>query len=188
MRIKEVIVVEGKNDTNRIKQAVQADTIETNGVGITKETIELIKHAQQKRGVIIFTDPDFAGNKIRQRITEIIPQCKHAYIAKEAAKPKKENDSVGIEHASIDAIRDALRNVQQMKDDWNNSITREDLFTYGLIGSPEAKELRELLGDALHIGYANGKQLLKRLQMFNISQDELKKAMMSILERGNKND
>lgn len=34
MKIKEIIVVEGKDDTVAIKRAVDADTIETNGSAI----------------------------------------------------------------------------------------------------------------------------------------------------------
>ena len=70
MKIKEVIVVEGKNDTLKIKQAVDADTIETNGSAINEETIDMIRHAQRKRGVIIFTNPDYPGEKIRKTIDQ----------------------------------------------------------------------------------------------------------------------
>ena len=70
MKIKEFIVVEGKDDTTAIKRAVDADTIETNGSAINQETIEKIKRAQETRGVIIFTDPDFPGEKIRKTIAE----------------------------------------------------------------------------------------------------------------------
>ena len=65
MKIKEVIVVEGRDDTAAIKRAVQADTIETGGSAINAKTIEKIRLAQQKRGVIIFTDPDYQGERIR---------------------------------------------------------------------------------------------------------------------------
>lgn len=184
MKIKEVIVVEGKNDTLKIKRAVNADTIETGGAGLTEKTIELIKHAQSKRGVIIFTDPDFTGNNIRNKISEAVPDCKHAYLPKKEALPKNDRESVGIEHASLDAIRTALKKVQHATDETRSTVTQDDLIAHGLIGLPESKKRREQLGDHLHIGYANGKQLLKRLRMFNITQDELNKAMLSILESG----
>ncbi len=64
MKIKEIIVVEGKDDTVAIKRAVNADTIETNGSAVNEATIEQVRLAQKKRGVIIFTDPDFPGQKI----------------------------------------------------------------------------------------------------------------------------
>lgn len=63
MKIKEIIVVEGRDDTARIKLAVDADTIETNGSAIGDHVIEQIRLAQETRGVIILTDPDFPGEK-----------------------------------------------------------------------------------------------------------------------------
>ena len=57
MKIQEVIVVEGKDDTKRIKMAVNADTIETRGSAISDETLDQIAKLQEKRGVIVFTDP-----------------------------------------------------------------------------------------------------------------------------------
>ena len=71
-RIKEVIVVEGKDDTKRIQRAVDADTIETRGSAIDDETLDLIDRLAQTRGVIVFTDPDFSGEKIRRIISEEI--------------------------------------------------------------------------------------------------------------------
>ena len=78
MKIKEIIVVEGKDDTVAIKRAVDADTIETNGSAIGDHVIEQVKLAQ-KRGVIIFTDPDYPGERIRKIISDKVPGCKHAF-------------------------------------------------------------------------------------------------------------
>ena len=66
--IKETIVVEGKNDAAAVKRAVDADVIITSGFGISSETLRLIKLAQYKNGVIVLTDPDFIGEKIRKII------------------------------------------------------------------------------------------------------------------------
>ena len=54
MKIKEIIVVEGKDDTVAIKRAVDADTIETNGSAIGDHVIEQVKLAQQK-GALLFS-------------------------------------------------------------------------------------------------------------------------------------
>ena len=78
--IREVIVVEGKDDEAAVKKAVDAEVIITSGLGIEEKTIERICHAQQRTGVIIFTDPDFPGEKIRKMISEKVPGCKHAYL------------------------------------------------------------------------------------------------------------
>lgn len=79
MIINEVIVVEGKDDVAAVKKAVDAEIIITHGFGITNETIKRIKFAQKRKGVIIFTDPDFAGETIRRTISSKVKGCKHAF-------------------------------------------------------------------------------------------------------------
>jgi len=190
--VEEIIVVEGKNDTIQIKKAVNAHTIETNGSAIDEQTLTLITHAQKKRGVIIFTDPDYAGMRIRRIIDEAVPHCKHAFLNKRDAKSLRNRDeSLGIEHASVEAIRHALSQVYERYDEREDTISREDLIYFKLIGHPHSKRHREKLGELLHIGYTNGKQLLKRLNMFHITIHELDKAMLHILkneERQSKNE
>ena len=78
--IKEVIVVEGQNDTKRLKTFFDCETIETHGLGLNKETIEFIKQMQEKRGIILFLDPDSPGEKIRNRLNSEIPDLKNAFI------------------------------------------------------------------------------------------------------------
>ena len=107
-KIKEIIVVEGKDDTVAIKRAVNADTIETNGSAVNESCIEQVRLAQETRGVIIFTDPDFPGQKIRNIISEQVKGCKHAFLTKKEALPKS-GRGIGVEHASPEAIRNALK-------------------------------------------------------------------------------
>ena len=77
LKIQEIVVVEGKDDTRRLQEVVDVDTIETIGSAINDEILMQIEHAQETRGVIIFTDPDFSGEKIRKTIMEVVPQAKH---------------------------------------------------------------------------------------------------------------
>lgn len=51
--IKEVIVVEGKNDTNVLQSYFDCDTIETSGDSTNPLVLERIKEAQRVRGVIV---------------------------------------------------------------------------------------------------------------------------------------
>jgi len=178
VKIKEIIVVEGKSDTVKIQQAVDADTIETNGSAINKETIEQIKHANDKRGVIVFTDPDYAGKRIRSIIDEHVPGCKHAFLTREEARDKRSKvKNLGIENASLSTIRRALEKVYERVEAWGEEITKADLLKHGLIGLDGSKEKRDALGKKLRIGETNGKQLLKRLNMFKISKEEFERAV-----------
>lgn len=186
MKIKEIIVVEGKDDTTAIKRAVDADTIETNGSAINMETIEKIKLAQETRGVIVLTDPDFPGQKIRQTITEHVPQCKHAFIQKGEALHKY-GKGVGVEHASPATIQQALKDAHRMTEDVHEEISQEDLLIARLIGGVGSRERREKLGKILRIGYTNGKQLHKRLMMFQIKKVDFL-AAVNVIQQEEKNE
>ncbi|MFB1051083.1 ribonuclease M5 [Paraliobacillus sp. JSM ZJ581] len=181
VQIQEIIVVEGKDDTSKIKQAVKADTIETNGSAINEQIMEQIKHAQEKRGIIIFTDPDYPGQRIRHIVSESVPGCKHAFLTKDEARAKQDK-GIGIEHATIETIKEALSQVYELTEIQPVNIKKDDLIELGLVGGPHAKDRREKLTKQLRIGYANGKQLLKRLHMFQISKECLAEEMAVILQ------
>ena len=185
-KIKEIIVVEGRDDTRRIGESLEADTIETNGSAINAETLRLITKAQATRGVIVFTDPDFPGEKIRKTISRAVPGVKHAFLTVDEARPKHKG-SLGIEHANPEAIRKALAKSYTEVLEKETLISRELLLDAGLIAGKYARKRREKLGDRLNIGYTNGKQLQKRLHMFQISPEELIQAMQHILEEENDN-
>lgn len=185
MNIKEIIVVEGKDDTVAIKRAVQADTIETNGSAISKETLERIAHAQDKRGVIVFTDPDYPGRRIRAIIEESVQGVKHAFLAKEKTIAKN-GKGLGIEHACDEDIRESLAAVYTPRQtNQPIEITMEDLIVARLVAHPEAKLRRAELGNLLQIGYTNGKQLIKRLHMFGISKVQFNEAVQALNQEEN---
>ena len=181
MRIKEVIVVEGKDDTTAVKRSVDADTIETNGSAISKETLMKIQHAQEKRGVIVFTDPDYPGRRIRAIIEERVPGVKHAFLSKEKTIAKN-GKGLGIEHAKDEDIRSALENVYtpKMETDTTTEIPIKILVEAKLIGYSNSRDRRTKLGELLKIGYTNGKQLQKRLSVFQISLKQLEEAISQL--------
>lgn len=179
--IKEVIVVEGKNDTNIIKKYLKCDTIETNGSALSEQVLSQIKLAKERRGVIIFTDPDYVGEKIRKTIDRTVPGCKHAFLTKKDAVDLRKK-KVGVEHATRENIIEAIQQARPTMSDCERSleITREDLFQAGLLAGEGSKNKREQIGEYLNIGFTNGKQLLKRLQQFHIKKDEFEAALRFI--------
>ncbi|WP_139822742.1 ribonuclease M5 [Tuberibacillus sp. Marseille-P3662] len=179
--IKEMIVVEGKSDTIAINNAVQADTIETNGSDVNDRLIRVIKRAQHKRGVIIFTDPDIPGEKIRKAISQQVPGCKHAFITKQQGF-KGRHQSLGIEHATPDIIRQSLENVYTESTHPEPSVSYNTLIENGLIGGRKSKIRRERIGEILNIGYTNGKQFYKRLRAFHVTEIEFESALKQVLQ------
>lgn len=175
--IKEVIVVEGKDDVSAIKKAVDAEIIITGGFALRPSTIKQIKKAQEKRGVIIFTDPDFAGEKIRKYITSRVEGCKHAFISKEEATKA---DDIGIENASPESIILALEKARSETVERRNEFTQADLVKNKLLGNDQAAYRRNELGKILGIGYSNAKQMISRLNNFGVTREEFEKALKNI--------
>lgn len=177
MKIKEMIVVEGRDDTVAIKRAVNADTIETGGSAINEMVLRKIRLAQEKRGVIVLTDPDYQGERIRKIISRAVPGCKHAFIRQEDGT---KNGDIGVENASPEIIIKALREVRTEMNDSEGDITLEDLVAAGLSSGADSKERRLKLGERLGIGYANAKQMHRRLNAFQISRDEFWSAVHAL--------
>lgn len=180
MKINEFVVVEGRDDTVKVKMAVECDTIETNGSAISKETLEVIKLANEKRGAIVLTDPDFPGDKIRNTITRYVPTVKHAFIPRIEASNKR--GKIGVEHASIQSIIEALTNVSSPLEESVETIDKTVLIDLGLIIGPDARRKREQLCSKLNIGHSNGKQLLNKLNAFGYTEKDVKQALGYIEE------
>ncbi len=177
MIIKETIVVEGRDDFINLRRVIESDIITTNGYGLNKKIIDRIRFAYKKNNIIIFTDPDSAGDRIRKRLTEMFPNAKHAFLSVEEAL--KDGD-IGIENASKEAILDALSRVRT-KVDREAIFTKKDLYLHGLIGLDNSSKLRNKVGRILGIGYGNSNQFLLRLNSYGITKEEL----MSALEKAN---
>lgn len=171
-KIKEVIVVEGKDDVSALRKAVEADIIITSGLGFSKKKLAEVKAMAEKRGVIVFTDPDFPGGKIRHIIKDAVPGCKHAYITKEEGLNPK-TGKFGVEYASPEAILRALREAKAEQIDYDILYDLNDLVQWGLSGLPDSAERRNHLCDQLSIGHCNAKQLVKKLNSYQISREEI---------------
>lgn len=170
-KIKEVIVVEGRDDISAVKAAVDAEIIQTNGFAIRKKgNIEKLRVAYENKGIIVLTDPDFVGDELRKYIQKYFPDVKHAYISR---KEGTKDGDVGVENATPEAIIKALENakcevINNEKDIFDMNI----LIDFKLSGAPESKELREKVGSDLGIGYSNAKQFLSKLNRYGITAEE----------------
>ncbi|MBH8600596.1 ribonuclease M5 [Thermoactinomyces sp. CICC 23799] len=185
VKVYEVIVVEGKNDTIAIQKAVEADTIETQGSALEPYVLAEIKRAQQKRGVIIFTDPDYAGEQIRKKIAREVPGAKHAFLSPKKAKG---NRKIGIEHAKAEDIIEALSKVrtEQKEETVQPPLTWEDYMDLGFAGDAGSRKLREQVAERLGIGYANAKQFYRRLHVLRITREEISEALDYLKKKGSK--
>ena len=159
VKIKEVVLVEGRYDKNTLSQIVDAPILETSGFGIMKDKqqLKLLRRVAQTRGLIIFTDSDGAGFVIRNFLKGAIEPkyLRHAYIPdipgkeKRKASPGKEG-KLGVEGMTPQIIIDALRKAgatvlgEENKRTAGN-ITKQDMMELGLSGGQNSSELRKKL-------------------------------------------
>ncbi|MDO4711967.1 MAG: ribonuclease M5 [Peptostreptococcaceae bacterium] len=176
--IKEIIVVEGKDDISAVKRAVDAELIATNGYGFPKYVRERIAKASKTRGVIVLTDPDYAGEKIRKEVEKIAGRCKHAYIPRDLAT---KGEDIGVENASPEAIVDALKKARSQIVKKRSEFTMTDMLEHGLTIRENASEKRDIIGAILGIGYGNTKQFLSRLNNFGITREEFDQAIEEVV-------
>ncbi|MDD2281770.1 MAG: ribonuclease M5 [Eubacteriales bacterium] len=175
--IKELIVVEGKNDAEVVRRAFpQADIMITHGWGLSQSHILALQTANRRRGVIIFTDPDHAGERIRRRLSGLLPGCRHAFVPRERAVNK---GKVGVEAASIEDIKAALARVRT-EGPAGRTFDQQDLIQGGLTGIPQAAARRKRLGNLLAIGYGNSKNFLWRLNALGITRTEFEQALKQL--------
>jgi len=171
--IKEVVVVEGYHDLATLKAIFKnIDVYITNGSEISEDTLKELKILNNKRGLILFLDPDYQGERIRRIINNYVGETKHAFLSKKDCISKNKK-KVGIEHANKEVIIKGLTAFYTSSKHTNNLVNFKDLYRLKLIGNPSSKALRKYLGEELGIGLNNGKTLLKKLNMFNINISQI---------------
>lgn len=175
--LKEVLIVEGKSDTVAVKRAIDAECIETGGFHFTRRTLQNIAAAYKKRGIIILTDPDSAGENIRNFLSKKFPQAKHAYIPRDEATA---NDDVGVEQASPESIRKALSKVRTLEINPREEFTAAEMLAFNLAGGTDSSKLRDKIGAALGIGYGNVKTFVRRLNNYGVTREEFLTAIRSL--------
>lgn len=178
--IKEVIVVEGRDDLIAVKNALDCEVVVTHGFGFGEKLLDELVELHKRNGLIILTDPDYAGTMIRKKITERIPGAKQAFIEQKSAI---KNGDIGVENASGKEIRRAIEKARPEVHSPTELYTRNDLEKLGLMGGSSSSRKRDYLTELLKIGHANGKQLHKKLNAFQVSREEFVQAMDKVTEK-----
>lgn len=175
MRIKEAIVVEGKDDAARIKSCLDARIIITHGYGLNEKIYQEIEEAYKRVGIIIFTDPDTVGARLRRQLLKRFPQAKEAFIEK--SQGTKDGD-IGVENASCEDILAALERVRTRADSFEN-YTMADLVAWGLVG-PGSADRRKNFAKRLGIEGLSAKSTLEKLNYYGISLEEIQEALSHV--------
>ena len=193
IKIDRVVIVEGRYDKIKLSSILDAVIIETEGFGIfnNKEKQKLIRKLAETKGLLILTDSDSAGFKIRSFIRGMVPaeQIKHAYIPdifgkeKRKTEPSKEG-KLGVEGVKADIIIDALEKAgvlcEETEDKGRREITKLDLYEDGLSGKTDSDALRKKLLSLLDLPERlTSNALLQVLNTF-LTYEEYKKAVEDI--------
>ena len=187
VKIREAIVVEGRYDKNTLSQIVDAPILETSGFGIFKDKkqMALLRQVAQKRGLIVFTDPDGAGFVIRNHIKSAIEPkyLKHAYIPDIMGKERRKKTAgkegkLGVEGVSREIILEALRRagatIEGEETASQSLITKQDLMALGLSGGADASAKRLALLKKLNLPeHMSANAMLQALNLL-YSLEELK--------------
>ncbi|AGR42547.1 primase-like protein [Spiroplasma diminutum CUAS-1] len=172
MKIKQVVVVEGVTDTIKLKKIFgndNVDTIETNGLALSKNTLNFISDVNNVRGVIILTDPDGPGLKIRDTINTYLNfKCFNAFINKRRIINSKK---IGIAEAQEEDIKDALNNLITFETE-NESITWKEFLYNDFFESDARKKIAKKYNWSEKI---NSKRLFKWLNLMNLNVEDIKK-------------
>ena len=169
---KPVIVVEGQSDVNKLRLLVDAEFVITNGSEVSRETLNFIEKLAISHDIIILTDPDYPGQRIRNIINEAIPGCYNAYV--DRSKSVK-GHKLGVAECDPDEIKRALKDMIKYQEiNVENPLTVSDLVDLGLTGQKDSFEKRLKIAEYYHLGPVNTKSLIYKLNMLSVSLEELK--------------
>ena len=197
IKIDRVVIVEGRYDKIKLSSILDAVIIETDGFGIfnDKEKQKLIRKLAETKGLLILTDSDSAGFKIRSFIRGIVPneQIKHAYIPdifgkeKRKTEPSKEG-KLGVEGVKVQVIIDALEKAgvlcEETEKNERREITKLDLYEDGLSGKPDSDALRKKLLKHLDLPERLTSNALVQILNTFLTFEEYKKAIEEIKNNG----
>ena len=155
--LKQTVIVEGRYDKIKLSSIIDANIIETGGFHIfkDKEKLKLLRKLSETTGLIIITDSDTAGFKIRNYICGSMDKSKviNVFIpdifGKEKRKEKPSAEGkLGVEGVSRDVIIKALHNAgifESENTSKKDPITKLDFMEDGLSGGTQSSVLRQKL-------------------------------------------
>ena len=193
IKINEAVIVEGKYDKIKLSSVFDAVIIVTNGFGIfrDRETLELIRFYAEKTGIIILTDSDSAGRKIRGYIKSAVKKgsVRNVYIpdvfGKEKRKEKPSAEGkLGVEGINVKLILDAFKNagITASENNSPHDIDKTVLYELGFSGKPDSKGLRLALQKYLGLPSLMSASSLIEVLNTMMSKDELEKTLIRIRE------
>lgn len=177
--IKGIIVVEGKTDVAFLETFLNATFVTTNGSEVSKETINYIKELSKTNDIIVLTDPDSPGNRIRKLLDENIDGLHHAFVDKNVSIKKHK---VGVAESTKEEVLKALNNmITYTKEELSTSITMNDIIKLGLTGNEDSSYKRNKIAEHFNLGFCStNKTFIKRCNALKLTFDDLYEYLKTI--------
>ena len=153
IRLESAILVEGKYDKIRLSNIVDAPIFTTDGFRIFKDRrkLDLLRAVARKRGLIILTDSDSAGQFIRSRLKGLIgdENITNVYLPAFKGKEKRKHSPsaeglLGVEGTDDEILIKALCRFASPPQENERRIEKSDFYAWGLIGY-NSTEKRDML-------------------------------------------
>ena len=184
IKIEQAVIVEGKHDKIKLENIISANIIATDGFRIynNKENQALIRTLAAKTGVIILTDSDSAGRRIRNFVKccagggEIINIYAPKVFGKEKRKgaPSKEN-ILGVEGMDKEIILGLFMKLAAgTHGQSGRKITKADFYEDGLAGVAGSAGKRSYLCGRLGLPPMSANALVETANIL-VGFDEYKK-------------
>lgn len=163
LKIRQAVIVEGKYDKIRLEPIIDALILPTDGFKIFKdiEMKNFIRNLASQRGIVILTDSDVAGFKIRSYLAGMIPreQITNVYIPDIMGKEKRKRapsaeGKLGVEGIETEVLRRAFELAgitSSTSERVSDPITRLDLYEDGIIGGQNSRAMRLALYEKLSL-------------------------------------
>jgi ribonuclease M5 len=165
-----LFVVEGKRDIEKLSSVIDAPILSTNGAAVTDDFINQLIQLEELYNIVLLLDPDGPGEKIRSNISAKLQYPSHIFIPVEKARSRN-NIKVGVEHVSRETLKELIGDLKTIN--LVNSLSVNQLYHLGLVGSHGAHERRQFVCDKLGIGLANAKTLISKLQLFGFTYQDV---------------
>lgn len=168
---KNLYVVEGKMDIDKLKSIGIHYVIKTDGYNIKNQTIEFLKLAQEKRKIILVLDPDGSGKMIAKMISSVLTNVTQVNVCKQMSI---KNGKVGIAETESKYLKKVLQEFLDFdsKTEEIDSISKQEIIDLGLVG-PESKEKRNEIQKEYFINISNGKTLYRDLNILRMTREKV---------------
>ncbi|MBQ5321680.1 MAG: DUF4093 domain-containing protein [Oscillospiraceae bacterium] len=154
-----VIIVEGKYDKIKLSSLVDGVVITTDGFAVMKndDKTNLIRRLAEKNGIVILTDSDAAGFRIRGYLNGILPKEKitNLYIPDIYGKERRKvvagkEGKLGVEGMPLSVLENILSSISS-EEKRGNIISPVDLYLLGFSGGKNSSIRRKKLLKKLNL-------------------------------------